>query len=275
MKTIYEYTDYREFLRDFVEDAKARKRSLSIRNIAKRLGFASHSSLVYLLNGQRNLTPRSAEKIIEGLKLDGKKGDYFRKLVEFLNEKSVDKKRKFFNELNTIRKKSKVYSLSKNEIFYFNTWYYPIVRHLAVYSKWNGDWEKLAGFVEPPITKSQAQKAVEVLEEMKLLVIDSDGNYTLGKDYIKGDDLPDVVKASARKDVFVRGIEALNKHRADERFASFFTLSVGEESYNKVVEMFDEFKQKAVAEVLNEKDVNRIYQMIFEMFPVSKKIDNL
>ena len=41
MKSIYEYTNYREFLRDWCTHAKAKGKGFSYRNFARRAGISS------------------------------------------------------------------------------------------------------------------------------------------------------------------------------------------------------------------------------------------
>src|SRR5689334_20356290 len=53
---ILAYTNYREYLRDFIAFQKSVNRRFSLREFARRSSFSSHSYLKYILDGKRNLS---------------------------------------------------------------------------------------------------------------------------------------------------------------------------------------------------------------------------
>ena len=53
---IFEYADYREYLKDYYEHSKDTKDNFSYRYFAQKAGFASSNFLYLIIHGKRNLT---------------------------------------------------------------------------------------------------------------------------------------------------------------------------------------------------------------------------
>ena len=74
---IFEYYDYRLFLRDLVEYERKRNPVFSNRYIVRRAGFKSPTALKHVIDGKRNLSLESANKFASALKIEGSKGIIF------------------------------------------------------------------------------------------------------------------------------------------------------------------------------------------------------
>lgn len=84
---LFDYKDYRAFLKDWFVASKKLSRSFSHRSFAKKAGFQTSNFLMLVIKDQRNLTEQSLEKVIQGLELNKQEQDFFRNLV-FLNQSS-------------------------------------------------------------------------------------------------------------------------------------------------------------------------------------------
>lgn len=66
---VYDYLDFRAFLKDLFVYNKERRGNFSYRFFSRQAGFASPNFLKLVTNGQRNLTNTSIAKIAKGFKL--------------------------------------------------------------------------------------------------------------------------------------------------------------------------------------------------------------
>jgi uncharacterized protein (TIGR02147 family) len=82
---IFQYTDYRVFLRDALVTRSARRRGYSLRRFAKTLGV-SPSFLSDLLRGRKSLSPEKAGAVARRLGLTGTEAEYFRLLARHRSE---------------------------------------------------------------------------------------------------------------------------------------------------------------------------------------------
>jgi uncharacterized protein (TIGR02147 family) len=92
---IFEYTDYRFFLKDYYAFQKRNNRGFSYRSFASLSGVAP-SLLKDVVSGRRQLTLKIMEKYADAMQLSARERDYFRILVEFVNAKSNQKKNEVF-----------------------------------------------------------------------------------------------------------------------------------------------------------------------------------
>ena len=82
MKPIFEYTDYREWIRDAFEDFKKRKTVISWRYMAMKLG-ADPGNLLRISQGKIHLAVNFIKPMAEFFELDEKEAAYWSELVYF------------------------------------------------------------------------------------------------------------------------------------------------------------------------------------------------
>ncbi len=75
--TVYNYQDPRLYLLDCLERKQKSDSNYSVRRWAKEMGLKSHSLLVMLLQGKRNLRVQHCEFLRKGLNLSKLEKAYF------------------------------------------------------------------------------------------------------------------------------------------------------------------------------------------------------
>lgn len=81
MRPVYEYRDYREYLRDFYHFKKRTNPYYSYRLFSMKAGFKAPNLLKLVMDGQRNLTRQSVVKFAKALRLDECETECFRSMV--------------------------------------------------------------------------------------------------------------------------------------------------------------------------------------------------
>lgn len=275
MKSIYEYENYRKYLADYFAIQKSKTHFFSQRYFAQKAGFSSHSFCIYLIRGERNLGPKSLVKLIKGLGLTDKKAKYFENMVHYDQCKKLEQKEAFFKEMNYLRKNSKFYNLNKRHYRYFENWYYPIIRHLVIYCNWNEDYSYLADLVQPAISKEKAKKAVDDLIQMGLVLKNDDGYYAHNSSLISTNSVPSVMNAKARRDVLENAQKSVESFNSNERFVTYSTLSMSESTYKKIVEILEHTKNEIYNKAIDDANVEKVYQMVVQVFPVTRKFNSV
>lgn len=67
---VEDYSDYREYLRDLLDEKKGQIKEFSLRWLAKKAGIPSNSHIVRVINGEINLTIPAAVKYLRALDVD-------------------------------------------------------------------------------------------------------------------------------------------------------------------------------------------------------------
>src|SRR6266481_4802373 len=107
MPVIFDYINYRDFLRDYYLWRKKATPSFSYMLFARKVGFASKSFLPHVIGGKKDLALDSVFQICQGLGLDVKATSYFEDLVVFNQSKDAKKRSHFLGRLASHKKAAK------------------------------------------------------------------------------------------------------------------------------------------------------------------------
>lgn len=271
-KSVFEYDDYRQFLKDYFNQQKKLRASFSHRFFAQRAGLSSPSFYLDVVKGKFNLTMKTLPRMIKGLKLQGKAARFFENLVWFNQTKDTSEREKYFQKIVALRKSSKLFRLNKKHYSYFNHYYYAIIRELAVFSDWNNDIKKLASMLNPPISPHEAQNALDCLLDLGLLIKTKRGKYEQQQAGITTSQIPVSILKAARRDFIELSKRASDTMGPDKRYIAHTTLSMSKKSLKKATQIMDEARAKIVELALNDDKVEQVQELIFQLFPVSSEI---
>lgn len=271
VKNIFRYDDYRLFLSDYFDEQKAVDRSFTHRSFAQKAGFTSHSFCPLVIKGERSLAKDSLEKIINALPLKDKASEYFRTLVKYNQAGGGDEKQHLFHQLSLLRAKTRFSRLDKKSYPFFDAWYYPVVRALAAYSDWGGDFKKLAKMVTPQITVKEARDAVSALVAVGMLIREKESVYKAASNKITTADVPAIVRNKNRRDILQQCITNTEAMTPDERYLAYTTLVTTEETYRKITQYLDSVRNTVIDMVMAEKESERVYELAFNVVPFSDK----
>ncbi|MCI6872713.1 TIGR02147 family protein, partial [Hallerella sp.] len=191
-RKIFEYLDYREFLRDYYQSKKAANPAFSLRAFSDKIGFKAKDFISRVMQGDKNLSTQSIQKIVTGLKFGKREASFFEDLVWFNQAETMDEKNSWFqkmqNELKIVRFTEGQHQLAFYQYQVYSHWRHLVVRSLIGMYGFHGDFTSLAKSVHPTITIEEAKESVELLEKCNLVKKNEDGSYELvNKDITTGD----------------------------------------------------------------------------------------
>jgi uncharacterized protein (TIGR02147 family) len=269
LQMIFEYDDYRLFLQEYFAAKKLENPSFSQRYFAKKAGFNAHNFCTLVMQGKRNLAIDSIQKIIKALGLKGKAGTYFENLVYLNQAITLANKEHYFERVKKIGGKTKFYQLHKAQFFFYEKWYYPVVRELLAHTECDRDFAALAKLVRPAITAAQAKEAVELLVRTGMVTSGLSGRYCLTNEFVSSERVPEFIKKKARRDVLLKGIETIDTIEPKEKYAAYSTITMSKGLYGEVRELLDETREKILSLVAEDKTPDEVYEVVFQVFPVS------
>ncbi len=131
---VYNYLDYRAFLKDLVEFRKQQDSKYSYRYFSGKAGFSSTNFISLVVKGKRNLTNGSISQIAKGLGLKKKEREFFENLV-FMNQASThDEKNYYYKRMMAFKPFTESSSIDKSCYEYFSNWYYPVIREIVSFN---------------------------------------------------------------------------------------------------------------------------------------------
>ena len=269
MINIYDYLDYREFLRDYYIEKKKNNPHFSHRYIAQKLGFDS-GYFAKITQTQRHISIALAEKFAAFFKLGSRESEYFRTLVHFCKAETHSEKREFFEKLISF-KRSEARVLNEKQYRLFEKWYYVAVRELIACFDCKGDYEELGKRLIPPISEAKARKAVKVLKELGLIKKVRGGGYErVDPVWRTNTDIASVAVDTMQQDMLELAKESYDRFPRTERNMSTLTLSISKTEYEQIVKDLERLREKLLDAAKNCETPDRVYQCNFSVFPLSK-----
>src|SRR5579885_1121656 len=104
MGSIYDYMDYRGFLKDQFSERKKQNPLFSYRSFNRVAGITSSAFLKQVIDGKRNLGDRGIRMIARGFKMNESERKYFESLVKFNQAETVEEKDQYFRERSRNKK---------------------------------------------------------------------------------------------------------------------------------------------------------------------------
>lgn len=270
LKKLFEYTNYRAFLDDYFKEQKRLKSHFSHRFFAQKAGFRSPSFYSEIVKGKYSLSHRSMPMMVKGLGLNKPQAEYFETLV-WLNQSTDPKEQsKYRRKLDCLRERTELYKLGGAEIHYLKEWYYQVIRELVCDTDWEGDYKKLGEMMIPPLPASKAREAVEILCKLDLVRKTPDGSYVQTSRGVSSEGIPASAMMRARRQTLEHSIESLEQTPSSERYMAYSTVAISKKSYEALKELMNETRGRMVDLVFSDEDPERIYEVVFQMFPATK-----
>lgn len=271
MPNVFDYTDYREFLRDAYRENNDRNPAFSYRYIASKVGFRSASFFSQILKGKSNISVSTAARFAAFLKLKRKEIDFFEALVHYNQAKTHAEKKLAFERLMSFRG-SRVKIVGADSYEFYEKWYYTAIRELLWFEPFRGDYDALARKVSPAIKSAEARQTIALLLRLGLAARDSQGRIVRA----------DSVSSSTGYEASATAIhnfqlqtlslagEAIDRFPRDKRSLSTLTFSLSDKGYQAIAEELQGFRRKLLKIAESDAGEDTVYQVNFQVFPLTR-----
>jgi uncharacterized protein (TIGR02147 family) len=270
MKNIFEYTNYRTFLKDYYEERKSLE-GYTYRDFSKETGMNSSSWLMHLIRGTKNLSSDTTARIANALHFSRHETDYFEMLVNFTQADESEEKNLFFNQMMDLKKKLKIIRIGEEQYEYYTKWYYPVIRSLVSKVNWRDDYALLAKKLLPPITQSEAKKSIALLEKLGFIEKNQAGAWVQKNEVIStGDEVMSLNIVNYHKQVTKLAENAFDRSEKEWRDISSLTMGINKEDVLAIKAKIQQFRKEIMEIARASERADRVYQLNFHFFPVSK-----
>ncbi len=273
MKSIFEYCNYRLFLGDYYQFKKRIDPTFSHRAFLSSAGMTGPNFLKNVIDGKRNLSKDGISAFSKALGLKKKERQYFEALVLFNQAKDPFKKQQYFSKLAEFADRSSIQQMQRDQYEYLGTWYAVAIREYLHSNEFDGDYEKLAKTIHPPVTARQAKKAVELLERLGVIRSKGNGDFEVASPLVSTG--AEVRSLSARKyhrdmaDLAQKAIDL----SLDKRYFRGITGSFSEETRQCIIKEIDLFARRVMELIENDSGSRRVHQLNMQLFPLQQTED--
>lgn len=267
---VYAYLDYRAFLRDHYAAKKAASRAFSYRAFSKRAGVASPNYLKLVIEGKRSLSPKMSERFAHACGLDADASRYFVHLVAFNQAKSSSERAQAYDKLTGFQSYRQAHKLELAHAAYYSDWYMPAIRELAASVQFRADPEWIADQLVPRISPLQAQRALETLIELGLLVENAAGRWVQADALVStGPETRGLHIVAFHRAMTQRAIESIDLVPAAERDISSLTLCLGRGGLATLKTRLQRLRRELLELSALETEAEQVVQVNFQLFPLS------
>jgi uncharacterized protein (TIGR02147 family) len=271
MKPIFEYIDYRQYLKDYYTEAKKDKKYFSYRFFALRAGVHAPILLKMVIDGKRNLSRKTIDKFIKGVGIREKEAVFFRNLVLFNQAKSALEKQEHYRVLKSMVDLVPQHLMQDDHFDYYDKWYYSALREGVCQYDYKDDWEAVARCVHPEISPEDAQKAVAWLLSRGLIKKLNNGRYEqTHKAITTRSEVTSLVVRNFNRTMIRLAERSLDGFPVHERYASGITVGLTGEAYDMIVAEMEGFRDRVVKIVDSLEASDGVYQLNMQMFPLMR-----
>jgi len=166
---IYNFSDYREFLKDRYKQLKETDPLFSFRFFSKQAGFGSPNYLKLVMDGKRNLSQDAIAKFAKGLRLDNHESEYFRYMVEYNQCENEHKKKVYEAKLIYLRELFKVKTLIPELYDYYHEWYHAAIREVIRKGSIKNEPMAIGQSLVPNISETEAKNSIALLKKLNFV----------------------------------------------------------------------------------------------------------
>jgi uncharacterized protein (TIGR02147 family) len=270
---VYEFLDYREYLKAYYEFNKKKDAQFSHRIMARKMGFTSPNFLKLVIDKERNIGKSSLQKIIKGLGLKKKEAEYFSYLVFFIKAKTRIEKNYYYSLISSLRSKKIISPIQKDQFKYYNDWYNIVIRELINNQPVDVDYTEIAKKIIPPVLPKQVKKSIKILEELGLIERTKNGRFVQSSPLINtGNEVESLLLKNFHDKMIELGRLSLEQFPSEKREISSCTVKISEKGFKRLKARLQEFREEVLQIVKEDDKVDRIAQVNFQLFPLSVEV---
>ena len=268
---IFEYKDYREFLRDYYNEQKRRNKGYSYRLFARHAALASPNYLKLVIEGTRRITDKSLPHFVKGLKLNDNEEQYFRAMVNYQESTDEDDRQTSLADIKKLAAKNQMQVLelseARNEIL--KSWHHWAVREMVLLADFsdNPQWisEKLRGL----ISVEQAKESMELLLRLRFIIREA-GKYVLSEPLIStSDEVLSPLLQNLHWQFSDLAMQTMATQPVSVREMSGLTLAVPKSSVAEIKAAIKKFRRELNQTFSTEGKNEVVYHLAVHFFPLT------
>ncbi len=266
---VFDYLDYRAFLRDYYLEGKARGK-VSYRSLSLRVGLKSSNFIKLVLDGSRNLSLELAGRFATALGLKEDARGYFLDLVRMVQARSPELRREAYLRVLGCQRYRRTRSLEAHHAAYHSNWYLPVIRELVVSRRFHEDPTWIAKSLLPNITPAEAAEALQTLLALGLLVRTPEGGLEQGDLLVStGPEAKGRHIKAYHRSMMGLAMSSLERIPPAERDVSSLTLCLGKTGLRRLKDRIQRFRRELLELSATEEQPDQVVQVNFQLFPLS------
>ena len=267
---VFDYLDYRRFLREALAVEKKSGRVSGLRDVAGYLGLKSAGHVSWILQGKRDLMQHLVPSMVKLLNLEPVEGRYLALLVSHNDTVVAEDRRRIFGELVALHAAQKTL-VGDAAAEYWTAWQNAVIRELvAIHSFRRGDAGKIGRLLVPEVPANRVEESLDLLERLGMIGCGEDGCWYRTESILStGQKWTHQAIRAFQMSILELSLRALVEISKERRDISTVTFSISRERFKKVQARVQEFRQEILALCRTDPDPEAVYHLAIQLFPAS------
>jgi uncharacterized protein (TIGR02147 family) len=273
--SVFEFLDYRAFLRAYYAAEKARRPAFSHRFFSRLAGLRSPNFLKLVMDGERNLGADTVPKFVTAMGLTGEAALFFADLVTFTQAQSLAEKNRAFERIAASRRFRTARRIDGQLFTYLSHWYYPAIRELTARADFQESPKWIANELGNQISPADAERALALLLSLGLVVRDeTTGKVVRGEPTLTTEhEVQSLAAKNYHRQMLERASEAIEWVKPHQRDLAALTVCVSAETAAVVKERIHRFREEITELCDADQNGKAVYQLNVQWFPLSATPD--
>jgi uncharacterized protein (TIGR02147 family) len=270
MIDVFDYTNYRTFLRESYDFLKKNSRAFSYRYFANKCGYKSPNFLKLVIDGERNLSEESISKFQLFFKFNKSEAEYFSLLVLFDQAKKSEDKERIAKKILKLSTFKRLNPISLDQFEYYANWYHVAIREILATKRIKLDALSISKLLIPKVSEVNVEKSIALLLRLNLIK-KVDNRYIQSQELLStGNEVSSVAVASFHKEMLMLAGESIDSFDRKDRDISCLTISISEDSTIELKKLIQNFRKNVLDLSAQDKNKKNVYQVGIQMFPLNE-----
>jgi len=272
MTNIFDFTDFKEYLKHYFEEKKRANPRYSYQVLARQTGFNNRGFIHSIVQGSKRISKSHCYKISKALGHDKRETEYFETIVSCTQAKSDEERTFFLQRALGIRNMecTETQSVREDQYEFYSTWYHSAIRSLIGMFQFSNEFEQIGKMLTPALSAGQVKNSIRLLSRLGLIVLHKDGIYRLSEKNIRiGDGISNTAKNHFHAECTELAKNAISTIPHESRTAISLTLGMSQSTYELIREETEQFKNRIISLVANAEKADCVYQYQLILFPIS------
>lgn len=268
---IYEYLDYRNFLRDLYAFKKQENPGFSFRSFSRSAGLRSSNFLKLVMDGKRNLSTETIHRFAGAFKLTKEEVNFFETLVLFNQAGGAEEKNRHYERIAQSKRYADIKPLEVHQYAYFSNWHFVALRELVLLKDFREEPQWINKKLGTKLHPEEIKRAIQILLDLKLLRRDNHDRLCQTVEKISTTpEMGSLALINFHRAMLAKASDSLEKSRTAHRNVSALTVAVSRRQFDHIQERIDQFRREihAIASEGDEREV--VYQVNFQLFNLSE-----
>lgn len=269
--SVFEYKNYRDYLRAFAEHKKCNDAHWSYGAWARMLGVQSTTAITMVINGQRHPGEKLIQKLVDYFNFEPNESAYFQNLVHLAkNDDQSHLKSILKKELISIAKRKPLKAMDYKKFEFISNWYFLAIRQLTRLKCFKATPGAIKKALRFEIPEEQVQQALDTMKYLGMVTLNKEGEASASDGVIStGNDIArDAIKIYHQQNLEMAS-SALTSFKVKEREFTSLTLPIKKSNIPKAKELIRRFIDE-FDEIIEDESGDSVYQLNLQFFPVAE-----